>query len=70
MNFNREYTLMPRLNNFLIAPSMKTVVHSNDAKRETIDHVPAAECHFLHVDEDLVAAFSHCSDNEIVTANH
>jgi len=61
----KEYTLMPRLNNFLIAPSMKTVVHSNDAKRETIDHVPAAECHFLHVDEDLVAAFSHCSDNEI-----
>jgi len=44
---------------------MKTVVHTQDARRETFNDVPAAECHFLHVDEGLVAAFSHCSDNEI-----
>ena len=49
---------------------MKTVVHTQDARRETFNDVPAAECHFLHVDEGLVAAFSHCSDNEIVISNH
>ena len=66
----REYNLKPHLNNFLIAPKMKTVVHTQDARRETFNDVPAAECHFLHVDEGLVAAFSHCSDNEIVISNH
>ena len=63
----REYNLKVRPNNFLIAPKMKTVVKGGPTGHEVIqDHPPAVECHFLHVSDDLVAAISHCSDDDIV----
>ena len=69
-NFARQYDLKVKPNNFLIAPKMKMVVRDGPTGHEVIqDHPPAAECHFLQVGGDVVAAISHCSEDAIVR-NH
>ena len=57
-----------RPNNFLMAPNMKTVVRSNGGPDKEIveEHPRGEECHFLHYDGGLVAALSHCTDDDIV----
>ena len=67
MNF-RQYNLKLRPNNFLAASKLKTVVKMDGDRREEIaPRNPTAECHYLHVGGDLVAALSHCSDNDVVS---
>jgi hypothetical protein len=47
---------------------MKTVVRSNGGPDKEIveDYPRGEECHFLHYDGGLVAALSHCTDDDIV----
>jgi hypothetical protein len=67
-SFDRNYNLKVRPNNFLMAPNMKTVVRSNgEQDKEFVEEHPRGdECHFLHYDNGLVAALSHCTDDDIV----
>lgn len=57
-----------RPNSFLMAPYMKTVVRSSGSLGEEIvkEHPKGIECHFLHIDAGIVAALSHCSEDDIV----
>jgi len=46
---------------------MKTVIRTNDHKaEELLVRNRPVECHYLHVNGDLVAALSHCMEDEIV----
>jgi hypothetical protein len=67
-SFDRNYNLKMRPNNFLMAPNMKTVVRSNgEQDKEFVEeHLRGDECHFLHYGNGLVAALSHCTDDDIV----
>jgi hypothetical protein len=67
-SFDRNYNLKVRPNNFLMAPNMKTVVRSNGEQDNEFleEHPRGDECHFLHYDNGLVAALSHCTDDDIV----
>lgn len=68
----RTYNLKMRPNTFLMAPNMKTVVRSGGLLGEEIvkEHPRGTECHFLHTDGEVVAALSHCTDDDIVQATY
>lgn len=55
-----------------MAPNMKTVVRSGGLLGEEIvkEHPRGTECHFLHTDGEVVAALSHCTDDDIVQATY
>ncbi|KAI9556544.1 hypothetical protein GHT06_016334 [Daphnia sinensis] len=63
----KTYNLKMRPNTFLMAPNMKTVVRSGGLLGEEIvkEHPRGIECHFLHTDGEVVAALSHCTDDDI-----
>lgn len=49
---------------------MKTVVNGGQAGKHLVEEYPSAdECHFLHVDDNIAVAISHCSHDEIVRSN-
>ena len=60
----RQYQLKMRPNNLLVAPRMKTVVRGDT--EQVIDTKMSSECHYIHVEDDLVAAISHCTDSDVV----
>lgn len=57
-------------NNFLVAPRMKTVVSGAPAGHVILEEPPQQECHYLHVDDDIAVAISHCSHDEIVRTHY
>ena len=62
-----SFNLKVRPNNFLMASNMKTVVMSSegqDSREIAEEHPRGDECHFLHYDGGLVAALSHCTDDD------
>ena len=52
-----------------MAPNMKTVVRSDGGQATQIveEHSRGDDCHFLNIDGGLVAALSHCTENDLVT---
>lgn len=56
-----------RPNNFLVTQNMKTVIKGPFGKEVVQESQPnTVQCHFLHNEGELVAALSHCSEDDIV----
>lgn len=61
---NRNYQLKLSPNTLLAAPQMKIVVRG-EATEEIV--VNQTQCHYVHADNELVVALSHCAESDVVS---